>query len=100
MKYEIITFRWACAECGGPLRLSFAQIAEIENDAPAEEYACDRVFCIEGHPVSEELAEEAAMNADQEFSAAMERGFKTAEVWCVPTEQDESPNESPPPEDR
>lgn len=99
MNYEIITSRWACPECGSAIRLIFSQVNGVEDGGPAEEYCCDRAACELAHELPEELTQEILSQADQEFSAAMERGYRVAEVWHVPAEQDQSPDESPPPEE-
>lgn len=99
MNYEIVTQRWLCPECGGPVRLHFAQ---IEDDAAtAEEFVLDRMFCGMGHVLPDEMWEEVRPGADLEFAAAMERGSKVAEIWCAPTDTEDptSPNENVPPED-
>lgn len=98
MNYEILTSRWVCAECGGPLRLYFSSSGSTDAES-AQEFVCDRVLCAAGHQVSEEAAEEAVQNADEEFYAAMEKGYRVAEIWCVPDQQDGSLNESLPPEE-
>lgn len=100
MNYEIVTQHWVCPECGGPIRLHFAA---IEDNGLTEEFVMDRMFCGMGHVLPDELWEEVRPGADLEFSAAMERGEKVAEIWCAPSDTDTqdptSPNENVPPED-
>lgn len=96
MNYEIVTQRWLCPECGGPVRLHFSR----DIEAP-DEYILDRIFCGMGHVIPDEMWEEIRQGADLEFTTAMEQGHKVAEVWCTPheTEDPTSPNENIPPED-
>ncbi len=98
MIYEIITSRWSCPECGAPLRLQFSENGSTEENSEPE-YVCDRILCSAGHAVPDDLAEEAVRNSDQEFYAAMERGYQVGQVWQAPEPQDETvPSDMPPPE--
>lgn len=94
MNVEIITSRWLCPECGGPLRLLFSQSGSTDDEA-SDEFVCDRVFCHLGHQVPDELTQEIIAQADLEFYAAMERGYMAAQVWVAPPHE-ELENEVPP----
>lgn len=99
MNYEILTLRWRCPECEGPIRLHFSQGAD-EGNNPSDEYVLTHVFCGMGHLVPDEMVEEIRPEADQEFAAAMEGGSKITEVWTLPPDEDPTtPNENVPPED-
>jgi hypothetical protein len=96
MTYEILTPRWTCPECGAALRLRFSQSGAVEEGEEAE-YVCDQVTCSAGHAVPDDLVQEASRLADEEFYAAMERGYQVGQVWQAPAPQDESvPSDMPP----
>ncbi len=80
MNYEIITRRWACAECGSKVRLRF-EPASFDLEGKPDGYACRAVSCEAGHPLDAEALQLTAEDADQEFQAAFESGRKIAEVW-------------------
>lgn len=98
MNYEIITSRWLCPECSSPIRLHFSQLLGAD-DEPSEEFVFDRAFCGMGHVLPDELWDEIRPGADEEFTAAFERGSKVSEIWCAPQSENESPNDMPPPEE-
>lgn len=100
MNYEILTRRWICPECGGPLRLHFSQGLD-EGEGPSDEYDLDRIFCGFGHVIPDEMWEEIRPAADLELATALESGFKLSEVWSAPLEDMDStsPNENIPPEE-
>jgi hypothetical protein len=86
MNYEIITGRWRCQECGGPVRIHFSQSESVED-----EFICDMVSCETGHQIMDEMAQEMMAVADEEFYAAMERGEQVAQVWKAPEQVQQDP---------
>ena len=97
MNYEILTGRWPCPECDGPLRLTFSRRDSMDDEAP-EEFVCDRVLCEQGHVISDQLAEEIILQADEEFYAPLERGHQVAQVWQAPQNADTDIQDQMPPE--
>ena len=80
-----MTPRWGCEECGAPVRLYFEpQAADVDPEEGGQVYVCRLILCNAGHPIPSEFAAIMMDSAAEEFQAAFERGYKTAEVLVVP----------------
>lgn len=83
MDHLVITRRWTCPVCSGPLWLVFVP-SDFDESGHADGTECDEVFCPKGHPVPDDVAEAACDGADEELTRAFEGGFMRAEVWVAP----------------
>lgn len=90
MNYEILSSRWSCPECSSGVRLLFAKSGSTDDEG-SDEFVCGRVLCEAGHELPEDLTRDVIEMADQEFYAAMERGYKISEIWMAPESQEEPP---------
>lgn len=83
MIHEVITRRWPCPVCGGPLRLVFVP-CDHDGEGKPHDSECDEALCRVGHELPEELLEEIGRHADEELRRTLAGGLHVGELWQAP----------------